>query len=31
MDTTIELEYTMVMVWYLLVIIINQNKEKYDN
>lgn len=29
MDTTIELEYTMV--WYLLVIIINQNKEKYDN
>ena len=29
MDTTIELEYTLV--WYLLVIIINQNKEKYDN
>ena len=29
MDTTIELEYTIV--WYLLVIIINQNKEKYDN
>ena len=29
MDTTIELEYTMVR--YLLVININQNKEKYDN
>ena len=29
MDTKIELEYTMVR--YLLVININQNKEKYDN